>query len=644
MGISNSIGATILTRLQGIAGRSIRTQRMTRTSLVYLSHVLERLITQYQVAATLLVGFQFEIHWEQERPRYQTISTVAESIWVFASDPITPIDAANCYYVPLSPDHPLMGVWFLWIRAPQFSVVMCGIECQDTASSQREFDTFWSFEPEILAAMLTTLLEVGASPALTALRAQYDDLLTMPLMLDPRLITEFLQAVVEVEETLNRHLQASLDQQRLMNQALREQQRINNLLMETCPTLMIVCDQHGRILELNELTAQTIGYTRDELIGQDFGGHLLAGLEVNSASPPLLQGEYSLYHRDGRALQIDWQSFLIDDHEASLTFSFGIDVTSQRMIEQRLSESELRFQKLTEDSPDLIMLLSLSSQAWIYLNRSDLVGAELLMDRPLPEYIPLLIHPDDQAQAWQYWQDLAHLQEGQVLTLECRAISLDNWYQLRSNLYKRNATGQADQVIVTVTEITERKLIEGALRESKARFQRVIDSIEHHIYAFEVDRDGHLQHVYLSPHVTQLTGYTMDTFIENPSFWVTDVIAPEDREIAVAQYQDLLEGKSRVTEYRLHHKDGAMLWVEDEARCEIDPVTGSRSVYGLVRDITVQKAIEWQLRQQEKLQNALHQERELNQLKTNLMNTLSHELRTPLATILSVCEIVDRLG
>ncbi|MBC8099627.1 MAG: hypothetical protein H7Y11_09305 [Armatimonadetes bacterium] len=50
------------------------------------------------------------------------------------------------------------------------------------------------------------------------------------------------------------------------------------------------------------------------------------------------------------------------------------------------------------------------------------------------------------------------------------------------------------------------------------------------------------------------------------------------------------------------------------------------------------------LRQREKLQLALDQERELSALKYSLMNTVSHEFRTPLAVILSSSELIGRYG
>ncbi|MCU0499766.1 MAG: ATP-binding protein [Anaerolineae bacterium] len=528
MKISTLTALSMFTHLQTIATRPLYTQRMSRTSLVYLWHTLEQLLIQHQTPATLLVGFQSKVNWEQERHRYQTLSAITESIWVFTDTPIWPIEAPNCHYVPLAPDHPLKDLWFLWIRSAQFSAVMCGIACQDTVSGRREFDTFWSFEPEILSAILDILLETTPSATLSSLSAQRDRLNALPFTLDPRLMTDFLQTVVQVEETLNRHLQTSLYQ--------------------------------------------------------------------------------------------------------------------QRQIQQQLNESEMRFQKLAENSPDLIMVLDLPAQKWVYHNRLETFIPPTLIDRALLDYIPLLIHPEDQAQAWQYWHDLAQLQEGQTLTIECRATDSVNWYQLRSTLFKRDSNGRVELVIITVTEITQRKLIEEALRASEARFQRVIHAIDHHIYAFEVDRAGHLKYFYLSPNVTKLTGYAESIFIENPFFWVTETIVPEDQESANAQYQRLLQGESGQTEYRLKRKDGRIIWVEDNARCEIDPMSGARLVYGLIHDITAQKLIELQLRQQEKLQNALEHERELNQLKNNLMNTLSHELRTPLATILSVCDLLQQFG
>ena len=71
-----------------------------------------------------------------------------------------------------------------------------------------------------------------------------------------------------------------------------------------------------------------------------------------------------------------------------------------------------------------------------------------------------------------------------------------------------------------------------ALRENESRFRQVITSISDHIYATQVVPSGERLNLYISPNVTDLTGYPREKFMTDWNFWPSVVIHPEDRELA----------------------------------------------------------------------------------------------------------------
>lgn len=62
------------------------------------------------------------------------------------------------------------------------------------------------------------------------------------------------------------------------------------------------------------------------------------------------------------------------------------------------------------------------------------------------------------------------------------------------------------------------------------------------------------------------------------------------------------------------------------------------------QDVTTRKHTETEQREQENLRIALQKERELNQLKTDMMVRISHEFRTPLTIILTSAELIAHYG
>lgn len=101
-----------------------------------------------------------------------------------------------------------------------------------------------------------------------------------------------------------------------------------------------------------------------------------------------------------------------------------------------------------------------------------------------------------------------------------------------------------------IIDITQRKKIEDALREEGEKYRTLVEHSQDPVF---IVQDANL--VFANTALTKLTGYTEEEIIGRP---IRDLIAPEDRELAVTRNRERMEGKSIPESYALSilHADG----------------------------------------------------------------------------------------
>ncbi|MCI0636970.1 MAG: ATP-binding protein [Actinobacteria bacterium] len=188
---------------------------------------------------------------------------------------------------------------------------------------------------------------------------------------------------------------------------------------------------------------------------------------------------------------------------------------------------------------------------------------------------------------------------------------------------------------------TARARAEDALGEAE-RYRLLVERGPFVIYVQEIDPDsGASVTTYLSPANEALVGYSKEEVEADPSLW-TRLIHPEDRERVLSRDMETnTSGEDFTLEYRMVHKDGRFVWVQDVAT--LVEVAGRRSWQGFMLDITGRKEAEAKLaRALEVEREATHRLRGLDEMKNTFLQAVSHDLRTPLAAILGLAVTLER--
>src|SRR4051812_36676493 len=109
-------------------------------------------------------------------------------------------------------------------------------------------------------------------------------------------------------------------------------------------------------------------------------------------------------------------------------------------------------------------------------------------------------------------------------------------------------------------------------------FRRLVERLPVIVYTAELGAHGCWR--YVSPQVEEILGYRPEEFVRNPGLWES-LLHPEDRDRALAAESEAHLGKRDTAPiaYRMHRRDGEVVWMQDEAVLEADE-DGCRSGTG----------------------------------------------------------------
>jgi PAS domain S-box-containing protein len=262
------------------------------------------------------------------------------------------------------------------------------------------------------------------------------------------------------------------------------------------------------------------------------------------------------------------------------------EITERKLSEAALRESEERYRKLVEFSPDAIGIQSEGKIVFINIAGAKLLGAsnpEQLIGKSVLDFV----HPDYKEIAGERIRLMR--EEGKnVSPLEEKFIKLDGSV-IDVEVIAMPFTYQGKPgVQVIIRDITERKSAEEALKQSEEKYHKLIDNIQDGVFIIQ---DGKIQ--FANEALAKIGGYTVEEIIGND---FGELVAPEDLEIVAERYQRRLAGEDVPKEYEF-----SMLQRNGKTRILLNvnmgliTYRGRVASMGTVKDITEKKRLESQL-------------------------------------------------
>ena len=139
----------------------------------------------------------------------------------------------------------------------------------------------------------------------------------------------------------------------------------------------------------------------------------------------------------------------------------------------------------------------------------------------------------------------------------------------------------------------ERAKMEQELRQTHGQLHRLLDHSPSVFYSLKIEGPRVTPQL-ISENITRLVGFSLEEV--SASEWWSDHLHPEDKARALAAIPETLERGSFSCEYRIRHKAGPYVWVEDHMRLVLDSQGTPVEITGTWVDITTRKRNEAQLR------------------------------------------------
>jgi PAS domain S-box-containing protein len=400
-----------------------------------------------------------------------------------------------------------------------------------------------------------------------------------------------------------------------------------------------VRDEGGEIvdftfIELNSNAEKLISRRKEEVIGK----RLCQLMPMNRT-----EGFFEKYVRVVETQEVLEEEFPILSpeitaswlHHQVVPLADGIAVTSKnisdrKMAEEARKESEERFRNLVETTSDWIWQVD-ENAVYTYVSPQvrDILGYEI---EEILGKTPFDLMPPEEAQrVAEIFSDIVasrqpftHL-ENTNLHKDLHPVVVET-----SGVPVFDKAGNFRGYRGIDRDITQRKIAQEALRSSEERFRSL--SACSPVGIFETDIAGRC--LYTNPRYQQICGFTLEESLGEG--W-SRLIHPEDRDRVLAQWSLCArDGRKYSDEFRFQTKEGIVRWIHVRSSPMFSAQDELIGYVGTVEDITSRRQGE------ANILAALHQEKELSELRNSFLSLVSHEFRTPLTTIRSSAELLDR--
>lgn len=359
---------------------------------------------------------------------------------------------------------------------------------------------------------------------------------------------------------------------------------------------IVITTPEGQIQAVSESFTRLTGYLNRSVIGKNpriWKSHSYTPIFYKRMWASILtrgcwEGELWNKRKDGTHYLMKVNIFSILNKEEELVNYLAVytDLSEVEKLSLQLKEREEQFRTLVELSPNAIILTQYDKVIYANPHTEALFGSNLkeIIGQPVRSFFSghanLVSRLDFHGKTVISFEE-QFKKEDTIIDIEVSS-SLINY--------------QGEKAVMTVIkEITKRKSMERALRESEEQYRFIAENSSDMIG--RLSREGKI--IYISPSCKRILGYRNVELIGTNLY---DKIHPEDRQYLFKQYGNPNELSGIVaSSYRILNKNGNYIWAETTVRPVKDKSGKSSGMMFATRDVTARRTIENQLRESNSL-------------------------------------------
>ena len=441
---------------------------------------------------------------------------------------------------------------------------------------------------------------------------------------------------------------------------ITERKQAENALKESEARFRTVVDQAGdalyvadfeteRILFTNKQACTMLGYSQEELLQfkvSDLDPVFIAEEHKKKLWRQFVPGEtrtIEVLHKrkDGSTIPVEVRTGVIEFAGKKAILGYARDVSERKQALKEITQ----LSRIIETSKQAMVIANLQGEV-VYVNggllamlgyddKQDVLGRPIFsftnkegVSKLNEEIIPALLSKG-------HWQGEINnkRKDGSFFPAEemCSVT--------------RDEQGEPEYYVLVFADITDRKRIEEAVKESQRQLQTLFSNLPGMAYRCKNNENRSME--FVSDGALPLTGYAPSDLVNDKKIAFADLIHPEDRKFVWDQVQASLESKKKYElEYRIiqQNKQERWVWERGAGVFEDDQLL---ALEGFISDVTERKRAEDKVHQlnaelEQRVQKRTAQLQAANQDLEAFAYSVSHDLRAPLRHIAGFTGMLQR--
>jgi PAS domain S-box-containing protein len=354
----------------------------------------------------------------------------------------------------------------------------------------------------------------------------------------------------------------------------------------------VVIHKHGIVYDVNKSVSQITGYSKTELLNENFIEHFIQAEDINLVIKHILNNKKGKITVRGK--RKDKQNIWVElesreyNYRGEVVMATAIrDVTENVKKDTALKKSKEQFQLLFDNLPNPLVLAEL-----IYNDKGEAYNYKIIKANPVFTKFRKKLHGEITGtelnkETVKYWVSIGKklIEEKKHVTDEFYSKDINAYFFITGYYISENRFG------VIFQNITKRK-------QNEKRIKKLSIAVEQSANTIVItDTQGNIE--YVNPKFTKTTGYTEQEVLgQNPRILNAGILS---KEYYTELWNTITSGNVWQGEFCNKTKSGKLFW----ERVLITPITNNTgeiiNYLAVKEDITRQKEIEKVIKEREKI-------------------------------------------